>query len=299
MAAMVALAGSVAACGDLPTDDDGVAVTIPADRAVVVPFQYRDDEAQARLQLRIVNHSNDRFAVDALRLKWSGLTTPEGAAGLTVVPGQTVDLPVPLADASCGDDPLGEPPSLAGAVAELLLDDGTIVELPVVDAEGVAGRLWRNDCERQWIESQAAIAWTDLHAEAIGDDPIARSASVATLRIERGGAEGDVVVSDIAGTVMFIIDAPALDAPSPDARTLAADDDVLEIEVTFVEARCDPHAFAETKQPVSFAVHLTIGGVERAIVVQPTSAERDEMMTRLREGCDVLTATGATQWWEV
>ena len=293
---------TVSACGDLPVDDDadGGSVTVPSDSAVVVPFQYRDDEAQHRLQLRIVNHSDAQFVVDALRLRWDGITTPESAAGLTVVPGQVVDLPVPLADATCGDDPLGDPPSLDDAVAELVLGDGTVQELPVIDAEGTAARLWRTDCERQWIHSQAPISWTDLHVEDIDGRPV----TVATLRVERGDASGDIAVEQLTGTVMFIPQSPGLEWP----QVLTADRDALEIPVTFFEARCDPHAFAETKQPVSFAVHLTLPGdpaadgdepVDRAIILPPTDAERDQMMTTLRAGCDVLLATGATQWWEV
>ena len=290
------------ACGDLPVDDDvdGGSVTIPSDAAVVVPFQYRDDEAQHRLQLRIVNHSAEQFEVDGLRLVWDGITTPPSAVGLTVVPGQVVDLPVPLADASCGDDPLGDPPSLDDAIAELALGDGSVTELPVIDAEGTAARLWRTDCERQWIQSQAPVSWTGLHVEDIDGRPV----TVGTLRIERGDAEGAIAVEQLTGTVMFILQSPGVEWP----QVLTADENALEIPVTFFEARCDPHAFAETKQPVSFAVHLTLPGdpaatggepVDRAIILPPTDAERDQMMATLREGCDVLLATGATQWWEV
>src|SRR5436190_1266328 len=77
-------AGDGARDGDADGGNGSAVITLPGDRAVVVPFQYRDDEAQHRLQLRIVNHSQQPYEVDALRLRWSGLTSPVAAAGLTV-----------------------------------------------------------------------------------------------------------------------------------------------------------------------------------------------------------------------
>lgn len=285
-----ALALVTASCADDAPVDRAAATTttseapvvVPEGVLVAVPFQNRQDVPAQRFQTKLINGSDERLSVVGVQFVWSGLTSEVTARTAVIVPGQRIDLPLPLPAATCvGHGSEADMPSLADAEVRLLLDDGSERRLPVVDRDHVARRLYLDDCERQRIDAAVSIRWTDITASIVDGRPVSRG----TLTLERRGAAGVVIVDSVGSTIVF---APEpVDSESP--LRLEAGDDLAAAEFWFLESRCDPHALSEASQAFVFVVRVDLGdGVPLPYTVVPAAVDQGPMRATLTQGCDAL-----------
>jgi hypothetical protein len=261
-------------------------VEIPGGRLVVVPTQNREDPAENQFQVQVHNGTDERLEVVGVQFVWEGFSSPPTVRDSTVVGGQVIDFPVPFGGAECrGDGGVASMPDVSSAVVVLDLGDDTTRSVPVFDRWNVARRLYLDDCERRALEALVGIEWVDLHESERQGRPV----TAGSLRVTRRDAIGEVTIASVSNTIPFTFEAVDSAVGEPVA-VLAADDDVVEVPVRFVESRCDPHALAEIKQPFKFVSQVEIDGAPpRAYVVVPPATAQIPMRLTADEAC---VATG-------
>jgi hypothetical protein len=195
---------------------------------------------------------------------------------------------VPLAPASCqGDGSAASMPDLASAVAKVTVDGGRVLDVPVVDADGVAAKLYLDDCARQHIESMVHLEWSGLHRVTFEGRPVTEGA----LRMTRHAATRGVDVRFVANTINYTVQFTA--GTDGVVGTLPAGTDTVDLPMRFVEGRCDAHALSESSQPFNFVATLDLGdGVARTISVVPAAADQLAMRDTVLEACRVLGQIG-------
>lgn len=283
VAGVVAAASlAVAACAR--TDSAEVASGFSA-----APVQYRIDVTQGVFQLQVHNGSDRSVRVSGVQLRWPGLTTAVAARDDTIVPGQRIDLTVPLAPADCaGDGGEADMPTLDDAQLRLVLDDGSEVTGTIDDARGVLRGLYLRDCTRQRVARMIDIRWADLREVEREGRPVTEG----VLRLRRLAAVGPVAVVGLRGSVLFSIE-PTGPAPGDQPLlVLGPGADVAELPVRFVEARCDTHARAEASQPFRFLVDLELAGEQIAYELVPDEADRTAARDRFERACAILGEDG-------
>ena len=269
-----------------------VAITQPGPPAGIVsasPFQYRLDWAAGIFQVRLHNDSPEPITIVGVQFVWAGLTTPVTERHDTLPSGLILDFPVHIAPAVCfGDGLVDDMPSLSTAVIHLQLDDGSAIDAPVFDANGVAEQLYLDDCERQMIEAQVTIEWADLHDEELDG----RIVTGGGLRLARRDSTSKVTLLSVSNTVLFTV-VTLETGPDEPIVTLEVDDDGVVASVRLIENRCDSHARAESSQSFRFFAQVDLGGgdVHQYTVVPPPD-EQTKMRARLEAGCAVLGTTG-------
>lgn len=224
-----------------------------------------------------------------MQFVWDGFTTPVAERHDSMVPGLTLDFPVQVAAADCaGDGLVDDMPPVADAVVRLALDDGSTIDAPVFDVDGVAQRLYLDDCERQMIESLVAVEWTDLH-----DEPLdGRVVTGGGLRMVRTGATGEVRLLSVSNTVLFTVETLET-APDEPVATLEADHDEVVAPIRITENRCDAHARSESSQSFRFVGQIDLGGGDvHPFTILPSKDDQVQMRARLEAGCAYLEQTG-------
>jgi hypothetical protein len=260
-------------------------IELPVGVLVAVPTQNREDPAKNQFQVQIHNGTRDRYDLAGVQFRWAGYSTPMTERDSIIVGGQIIDFPVPFPGATCvGDGLIGAMPSVDDARVVLLLDDGTEVEVPVIDQWHLARKLYLEDCEKQMIESQVAIEWVDLHEEEFEGRPV----TAGELRLTRRDGTGEITIVAISNTIPyeFVAVDTAVDEP---VAVLTAGAAEVSVPVRFLESRCDPHALAEVKQPTKFISQVQLGdGSLHPYIIYP---ERDywvEMRLTADEACVIL-----------
>lgn len=260
--------------GSAPTERPASTTTEP--RPVVPPgvlaaviTQNRTDVVENRFQVQLVNGTRDRYDITSVQLVWAGFTPDPVVRDppTVIVGGQRLDIRTPFPGATCvGDGTRATMPSLDDAYVAIELVDGSRMELPVVDELFIGRRLYEEDCQRQAIAEMVAIEWVGLREEQFEGRPV----TAAELRVSRLAGEGEFRILEVGNTIPYTVDAFEA-GPGTPVVTLAADADVAEAPVRFLERRCDPHALQEVKQPTNFAaqVELPDGSVHAYIVYPP------------------------------
>ncbi len=253
-----------------------------------MPFQNRLDVAQGIFQMKMFNGTDDDLAIVGVQLVWAGLTTPVADRANVLVAGDRLDYPVSLAAATCtGDGTLADMPDLNAAYVRVLLADGSEQKAPVFDVLHFARRLYLTDCERQFIGTQVAIEWVDLHEATFEGRPVTEG----SLRLTRLAGEGAVTIELIRPTIIFAFEAP--DASGNDVAVLGEGVASIEVPVRFKEGRCDAHASSEVSQPFEFSATLNLGdGVQRNYALPIPTADQTPMRGRVEAACEYLGLTG-------
>jgi hypothetical protein len=260
-------------------------IELPPGVLLAVPTQNREDPAKNQFQVQIHNGTRDRYDLAGVQFRWAGYETPMTERDSIIVGGQIIDFPVPFPGATCvGDGLIGTMPSVDGARVILLLDDGSEVEVPVIDQWHLARKLYLEDCEKQMIESQVTIEWVDLHEEEFEGRPV----TAGSLRLTRRNGTGEFVVLSVSNTIPYEFAAvdTAIDEP---VAVLGADTDEVSVPVRFLESRCDPHALAEVKQPTKFISQVQLGdGSVHPYIIYPEREYWVEMRLTADEACVIL-----------
>jgi hypothetical protein len=249
----------------------------------VIPTQNREDPAKQRFQLQLHNLTERRLRVDGVRLIWEGLSTPVTAAGHGVVPGQVIDLPVPMESAACvGSGGIDDMPSIDEAMVELTLDSGLLERVQLYDEQRVLRKLYLKDCERQLIGRHVSLQWVDVSRAEFDGRPITE----VTLLLRRGSSTREVRVVSVSPTIPHV---PLALNPTDPLLLLAPATREASARFRFLEGRCDAHAIAETKQPFKFVVQIDLGdGTLRPVIVTPTVDDQKVIRQTAFDGCAVL-----------
>jgi hypothetical protein len=276
-------------------------IVVPDGVLAAIPYQDRKDVAKSIFQVKIINGTEERIDVVGVQFVWDGFgtdMTPRDSTAIT--PQRRIDLPLPLAPATCaGDGTAATMPDPASGVARLQLTDGSVREVPVFDTFHVARRLYLADCERQLIERMVTIEWVNVAPGELDGHPV----SNAELRVTRGEATGDVSIWSVSNTINYSITVPERPKGQP-LVVLPAGEPDASIAVQIIEGRCDAHALSESSQPFNFVVQLDLGdGMIRPLIVlpavdvQPGIRERTEAaclsLNKLTTADGVITSTSA------
>ncbi len=188
--------------------------------------------------------------------------------GVRVYPGHDARVRLPLGDAVC---PAGAGPSSAQLVIE---SDGAEVVQSVAVDDAVLAEINQNECLMQGV-TDAAVPSLGLPG-AIDD-----GALHTTITLTRAESSQSVVLTQAAGSVIFALEADAGELPAE----LVAGRLRLEVPVTIRVARCDPHAFAESKQTFLFKVWMSVGGGPETYVEMHAEGALMEVLQELFDAC--------------
>ena len=287
--AIVALIG-LAACTDVVAPRSAVPsvrTTVPASALVAIHAeirQSRSDWAARVVQVRVYDDGTEPVVVSGV-----ALTTP-GVDGVshgrprhppTVDPGDDRDESVALRAPACGGDD-----GAAHVVISLADAAGATAELALVaaDPQRHLARIRAEDCAAAAVARGATLAWgtgveaTDRAGTLVGSLDL-------TMTPVAGGPT--VVITQIDGTVLLsplVAGAPtAAWAPTELAAPRTAP---VTVPLTFVPARCDPHAVAEDKRGTFVGVHGTVDGIPQHVFYLGVSdATRGELHDYIGRAC--------------
>ncbi|GAB2692326.1 hypothetical protein [Thalassiella azotivora] len=238
-AALAVAATALTACGG---DEPG-----GADTEIVVPpgvtvelVQYRRDEAERRLAVKVRNGGDEPVRVTSVELSAEAVTG-SGAVRVddVVAPGGAVDLRVAYGDVRCDAD-VGAP------VVRVGFDGREPVRVGPVTGEEVLERVVRRECAEDDVARAAELSWLPWDG---GGGPDGLTDGV--LRVHVRG-ERPVTVSEIQGTTLFTVVAAGTPVTAGPGQT-------LDVPVQVVPARCDPHAVGESKRGYHFGVRVHVG----------------------------------------
>lgn len=237
-------------------------------------MQQRGDIADQRVQLRVTNTSGTPVTVTSARLTSAaldGVAGGETARPVTIGPGRTTDLPVPLPAIQCSRDD-------AAAEAVLRVDgdrdfDATVaVDNPL----SVLARLGATQCDRDAVASIARISATTVTPTGGGFAnlvlSIEPSGDAAAGRLEMVSLRGTPLLRFVGGT------------EAPIGLTVDGGDAPSKTSVSVTPIRCDAHAIAEDKVGTLFDLVARVDGRE---VVIPLPRSQDV-------AGDLLAFTAAT-----
>jgi len=273
--------GTIATTTTTATEPDA---PVPPGLLVAVPQQNREDPAKGQFQLQLVNGTDARFAVRSVQFRWTGFSSPVTPRDSQIVGGQTIDFPVPFPGATCvGDGTIDAMPSLDGARVLLGLDDGGLLEVPVIDRWHLARRLYLEDCQRQSVATSVTVEWADLRRAQHQGRPVTEG----VLRLTRGTGTATIRIESVSGTIPYGVETIGV-AQGETVVVLPSGEDTADARIRFVESRCDPHALAEVKQPHEFVAQVDLGdGVLVPFIVVPPETDWVPMRLTVDEACAV------------
>jgi len=266
-------------------------VVVPRDVVFAELGQEREDVPLNLYQVQIHNDTDAEIDVARTSMTWSGFqTSAPNTKGTKIAPRAVVDQPVPFSGASCvGDGTSASMPSIDSATAVITFANGTKSTVPVVDANGILSKLYLSDCERQNIDKAVTITLTGFRD--VTNDGLPRAE--ATIHLRRGASTGTIRLLDTKGTVIFTL-SPLSPTNSP-FLTMSSGRTGADLPVLVTEARCEDHAFAETKQPFLFVVSIDTGdGVEHGYNLVPDVSVQPHLFNMAIAACKIKNATATS-----
>lgn len=253
-----------------PADDAGFTATV---------VQYRDQVVSNQVSITVTNGGPADRHLRSLQLAWPALEPmPPDPLDYTVFRGVRVDLPVEVGEAVCSDPPgFDEAPPPGPILAAATTDDGPIT-FAIDDTGGVLADIHRRSCARQAVEHAITFELGPI-TDAGSDPPTAG----AELVVTRGASTEPIELGDLGGSVVVDV------AYGNDEHALAADQHQVRVPLVFTNARCDPHARSETKQPFVFPLQLRIGDRDIAYTLQPDKVGKDALTALILDRCPDLT----------
>ena len=250
--------GLLGGCAPVPAPGDDIAVAI---------YQTRPDQAERRLEISVTNTSNERMTIS--RAEFTSTQFAETVAwqkdSTRVLPNVTVDLPVLLAAADCGTDPI-----VTTVTIDYAVGDGPVqtVALTPDDKYHRMTQLRVEDCIGQSLAGHVVLELSTLPRTVTSHG---RTVAELDLTVTPTGADGNATVSAILSTVLFAVTDPATGAtPASVPLDIEVDATSRPFTVTLevIPSRCDPHAVAEDKRGTifPFAVSLSDGTAGTAFV---------------------------------
>lgn len=285
LAALAIAASSLSACstGDSPS-------ALPAGVSIDV-FLGRSSAPQRVLEISVLNDSPDPLTITGARFsssQFQSVAEWTKKDSTTVRPGLRVNLPVPLADASCADvDP--------SHVVELEFTTAAGVEgtatVPAVDRLDRFPQLRIDDCLGETLARNATIAMADTVTPVIiAGNP----AATLAITITPTAADGAVQLRSLRGTVLLnLVDGATGELVNelPIGETVNASSAPIELTVALEPQRCDPHVVAEDKRGTFLPMQVTTAdGTEGTIYLEASASLRDSLYAFVASACGFANA---------
>lgn len=270
-AAVVVLGVTAVVGPSLTRDSEAVPLTAKIDR------RYRFDEASGVLPILLRNNAVEPVTVTRLTLVAPSVVTASLTDPITVRPGWTRRVRVPLRPARC---PHGAPSSGPAAVtARVVTADMPAQEVRVraADPERLLDRLARADCDVQRVLRVADVALGETWRRADGPDPALRGEFVVTRRADRPA----MTVTGFRGSIIVRLDP----GPAPPWR-LPAGGRRLAVPVEATVSRCDRHALMESKKTLEFSAWVELAGEDdQRLTVRPGPPLADLFYELITDAC--------------
>lgn len=269
----VAVTALLAACG---VDDAGTPRATETSLEVTVRLG-RVAATRGMIELRLVPAAGAAVDIAALRVRDARFEEVPATPRSTTVD-RPLNIPVDIGDALC-ERSSGDP----HAVIDLAGERGTVV-LPV-DAAGdrALAQVHRTACNREAVQDAVHLEFAPRW------QPLDRATARGAVTLERTASDEAITLAGVQGTVVFTLE-PA-DPSHQDAVQLARlepGDDRVEVPVEVTAARCDPHAFIESKRTYVFAAWVGLGDGDPLFVnFEPEGPARVALERLLRRGCGV------------
>lgn len=263
-------------------------VSVPTGVLFAQLQQEREDVVRGLYEIELHNGTGGEVDIARASISWDGFnTSPPNTGGTKIATQAIISLPVAFNGAHCsGDGSAASMPSTDTATVSVTYDDGTTAVVPVADVAGILAKLYVADCERQQIEKLVKVSLIDFQDVTVNGLPRIE----ATLHFERAAATGVVRLIDTKGSVIFTL-AP-LNTPSSPMLTLAPGQQSADLAVSINEAKCEDHAFAETKQPFLFVLTLDPGdGIEHGYNISPDVAVQPHLFDTAINACKIKNGT--------
>lgn len=242
--------------------------------------QQRTDEGTNTIDVRLINRGRTLVRVEKVHIVWSGITQAStSGTGTDYQPGRIIDIKTDYGTPVCGEEPSGE------VRVEVALSDDRVT-LPV-DPSGAATlrRLFVEDCALRAIAAIADIELSSPFTRATGGgDRLLGSVEVTRTPQSRSGDRGELIVEQIAGSILFEL---TYLGEQRLPNRLRADDDSLTLPVALqVGNRCDAHALAESRQTFLFSVYVRVEGrPTQRVIVAPDRAVRRQASVMITRVC--------------
>lgn len=251
----------------------------PLDDATITLMQYTHDQVNRKLVVK-VRAGDETVRVDRVEVVSGAFTgTAPAEFDATIAAGGELDLRVPLGEPDCSVDLDADDVSVEFDVpgrGRVMIDDPAGADfLTDLHAEACAAQDLRTLMPVEW-----APKW---RVDGEGDGTRVR----APLRIGPLGSlpdEGQVVLTGLDGSVMWVLRSPDLQSGRPalspgDRRTLM---------VEFVPNRCDAHVW-ESSRGFQFDLRVQIPGRDAEVLVPvvPTRAKQQLLSRAWHAQCGV------------
>ncbi|MFN3866056.1 MAG: hypothetical protein ACK4MD_04995 [Demequina sp.] len=264
--AAIACVVALAACDATPT------TTSPSPSAQVSPPPVaplggtafpRTLQADRMVEVQIETPGDQRGIVVSVALD-SPYFGPSGTVPTNVLlePGWLARLRVPLGPPLC---PAGSGSSIA--TVEVRAYEGTeVVEHEVELDDAALAEINASEC-RQRIATDAA-------APSFASEPVVKGDSVETsVVLQRGASAATATLTALSGNIIFSLEPQAGGVP----LTLDGDRQRAAVPVTLRAARCDAHAFAESKKTFVFTASFEVAGETITVEYQAQGAVREAL----------------------
>lgn len=265
-------AGPSAADESAPTVGPTVGDAVAPALAAFVEFP-RYLQLKRTVEVAVTNSGEDPARILSVDLDSTAFTdTPAVSFDSTVGPGRRRDLQVPLGDAAC-DAVESEDPT---AIAHLVVDGVGRVALEIDPAP--LQEIADDECGRARVFEAADIAFGDEWA--VEDDVLIVPITVRAL------GDSPVTLEQVAGSVIFVVEAVAPVDGSTDRVELTAEPGAPEAEtsVRIRAERCEPHAVAESKKTFVFPIWVRVADDEvRYVTIEPDPPLRAALQVLIDE----------------
>ena len=267
LACLACLAGLVTSCsqpGAVPPPDPEVTVQV---------LQYRRDVADRAIEVKVENPGESALTVDAVELEFPGFgAVPRTEEDAVLAPGRRVDLRLPLGPTDCTTTATARTP-----VVRLWLDGSTEpAVLEVTDPRALV-KVHQRECAEQAVREVLDVRFvTDAwERRGRGDSLVVHG----VLRVDPDPGSSATVTA-LEGSTLFAV------TPEPLPPRV---DDAVDVPLTLLPQRCDPHAVGESKRGYTFGVRVGVEGQDDVLLpVEPDPAGRSLLEDALLERCGLL-----------
>lgn len=208
--------------------------------------RQRDLLDRGLINVRTTNSSDVDVEIGGRALDIDFFDAPPAPARTSRIrAGRTVNLQVPYGSVVDCDDP-GRVTARLGADAMFRDGDATRVEIDLSGTD-ILDRLRAKGCAAVAFVSATTVEFTQTttHDERVD----------TTLRIARRAGDEPMRIGRVSGTVLIGVDHAADGRPTLGTDVGAA----VDVPLTFVVNRCDPHAMAEVTKRYGLDLEVTIG----------------------------------------
>lgn len=264
--------------GNAPVDDASTSAPVLA----ATLTQSRVNEGTRLINAELTNTSDSPVTVETVTLDSSqfGALTPE-PKGSVFAPGATIDLAIDYGEPDCDG-------ALEQASYTVTLGDGSTQELSI-DADGMAwlGRLYDRECALASIADVATIEYGERFRRARVDGELVLAGDLLVHRPPGSDRSATLTIRGLAGSVLIRFEPDPVGSLPVD---LPADQERLEVPITFSPFRCDQHARGQSSQTFLLSVYVVLPGEpQQRLILVPDRGLEGQILDLIADVCGDAT----------